>query len=111
MFPEEDMKRFQLHDFVSKEHLERVPDAFHKPDDQPDRQEGCGPPPRPLHISGVVVVDSAFSAGVVELADALRSGRSGLRPVGVRVSPPAPGFGGGRGFVISCGRAVVQSFS
>ncbi len=37
---------------------------------------------------------------MVELADALRSGRSGLRPVGVRVSPPAP-----TSLVRSCCRA------
>jgi hypothetical protein len=29
-------------------------------------------------------------AEVVELVDALRSGRSGSNPVGVRVPPPAP---------------------
>jgi hypothetical protein len=31
-------------------------------------------------------------AEVVELVDALRSGRSGSNPVGVRVPPPAPFF-------------------
>ena len=30
MFPEEDMKRFKLHDFVSKDLLQKIPDAFRK---------------------------------------------------------------------------------
>ncbi len=37
MFPEEDMKRIKLHDFVPTEQLERVPDAFRRPDEPPGR--------------------------------------------------------------------------
>ncbi|MDA2935080.1 hypothetical protein MYX82_12175 [Acidobacteria bacterium AH-259-D05] len=45
MFPEEDMKRIKLHDFVPKEQLEGIPDAFRKPDHESIDEEVEEVPP------------------------------------------------------------------
>ncbi len=41
-------------------------------------------------VMGIMYLQTPRSAEVVELVDALRSGRSGCTPVGVRLPPSAP---------------------
>src|SRR5213075_136387 len=51
------------------------------------------PPRRCRKQRGVRILEPSRRAEVAELADALRSGRSGSTPVGVRVPPSAPAAG------------------